>query len=71
MVQRRGWRYFATRLNGDGTETLLDPDLPLEDVRIETVLSGDNALDGTIEPAYRRLLGPDGAPLLREWRRRL
>jgi hypothetical protein len=66
-VARRGWRYFATRLNGDGTETLINPDLPLEDVTIEDVLSGDNALNGKIDPVYRQLLGPDGEPLLREW----
>lgn len=66
-VQRRGWRYFATRLNGDGTETLIHPDLPLEDVTVETVLSGDNAVQGKIEPVFRSLLGPDGNPLLREW----
>lgn len=64
---RRGWRYFATRLNGNGTETLLHPDLPLEDVTIEDVLSGDNSLQGSIEPVYRNTLGPDGKPLLREW----
>lgn len=67
-AQRRGWRYFATRLNGDGTETLVDMDLPIEDVTIEDVLSGDQALNGKIDPAYTRLLGPDGKPILREWR---
>lgn len=66
-AQRRGWRYLATRLNGDGTETLLDPDLPLEDVTIEDVLSGDCALSAKIDPAYRRLIAADGKPLLREW----
>lgn len=62
-----GWRYIATRLNGDGTETLLDPDLPIEEVGIEDVLSGDQALDCTIDPVYTRLVGPDGMPILREW----
>lgn len=66
-VRRRGWRYFATRLNGDGTEDLLDPDLPLEGVSIEDVLSGDGGLQGTLEPAYSRLLGPDGNPMFQEW----
>lgn len=66
-MARRGWRYFATRLNGDGTETLLDPDLPLEDVTVEDVLSGDQSLNAKIEPVYTKLLGPDGEPLLREW----
>ena len=66
-LQRRGWRYFATRLHGDGTETLLDPDLPLESVTVEDVLSGDQALNGKIEPVYTKLLAEDGEPLLKEW----
>lgn len=65
--QRRGWRYLATRLNGDGTETLLHPDLPIEDVTIEEVLSGDGSISGKIEPVYRTLLGDDGAPILTPW----
>ena len=55
-VQRRGWRYFATRLNGDGTETMIHPDLPIEEVEIEDVISGHNALSGTIEPTYSNLI---------------
>ena len=66
-AQRRGWRYFATRLNGDGTETFLNMDLPLEDVTIEDVLSGHGSINATIDPVFRRLKGPDGAPLLKEW----
>lgn len=66
-VRRRGWRYFATRLNGDGTETLLDIDLPLEDVTVEDVVSGHGAVSGSISPVYARLLGPDGEPLLQEY----
>lgn len=67
VAQRRGWRYFATRLNGDGTETLLDMDLPLNEVQIEDVLSGDNSITGSIDPAVARLVGPDGFPILQEW----
>lgn len=66
-MARRGWRYFATRLNGDGTETVLDMELPIEDVEIEDVLSGDQSITGTISPAYTRLRGPDGLPILKEW----
>lgn len=66
-MPRRGWRYIATRLNGDGTETLLDSDLPLEDVTIDDVLSGDSGLSGKIDPVYTRLLASDGAPLFTEW----
>lgn len=61
------WRYFATRLNGDGTETLLDPDLPLQGVGIEDLLSGAPGLSATIEPAYPRLITPAGGRVLREW----
>lgn len=66
-VQRRGWRYFATRLNGDGTETLVGPDLPLENVEIEDVLSGDSSLTGSLEPAYARLRDDNGIPILTPW----
>lgn len=67
MTSRSGWRYFATRLNGDGTETMLDPDLPISDVGVSDVLSGDDSLTARIEPAYGRLIGEDGLPVLREW----
>lgn len=66
-VNRRGWRYFATRLNGDGTETLLHPDLPIEDVTVEDVLSGHNALSGKLTPVYKSLLAADGEPLFKEY----
>lgn len=66
-LPRRGWRYFATRLNGDGTETLIDPDLPLEGVTIEDRLSGHGGMTATIDPVYTRLLGSDGRPILKEW----
>jgi len=61
------WRYLAYRLNGDGTKTLIDPELPLEDVTIHDVLSGDGGLDAKIDPAFLRLQAPDGSPLLHEW----
>jgi len=63
------WRYLASRLHGDGTETLLHPDLPLRDVAITNVLSGPNALTATITPAALSLLGNavDGLPLFEEW----
>ena len=66
-VQRRGWRYFATRLNGDGTETLIHADLPMEEVTIDDVLSGHNAISGKFEPVFKTLLAADGQPLLREY----
>ncbi|NHN55767.1 hypothetical protein G9U51_08255 [Calidifontibacter sp. DB0510] len=50
-----GWRYFATRLNGDGTETYLAGDLPLKDVQISQVLSGVDNLDATVPVEHDRL----------------
>jgi len=67
-MQRRGWRYIATRVNGDdGTETLLHADVPLENVNIEDVLSGDIGLTGTISPAISGVMADDGKPLFDEW----
>lgn len=44
------WRYLASRLNGDGTETFLDDDLPLQDVEVVTTLSGADSLDFKVIP---------------------
>lgn len=63
----RSWRYIAQRLTGDGQGEFLDFDVPLEDPEIVDVISGDNTLQGHINPAYRRLLGPDGLPILKPW----
>lgn len=62
-----GWRYFATTLHGDGTETPLADALPLLDVEIYDDLSGPGGLSATLSPEAARLKGPDGRPLLREW----
>ena len=67
VFQRQGWRYFAMRMNGDGTETLIDPDLPLEEVTISPALSGDSTISAKIEPEFQRLQTADGTPLLYEW----
>lgn len=61
------WNYIAQRLNGDGTGTFLDYDLPLSGVSLTDVLSGPNALTASITPAVKRLLGPDGEPIIQPW----
>jgi hypothetical protein len=61
------WSYIASRLNGDGTETFLDFDVPLKDTSIEDVLSGPNNLSGVISPEYARLKDQDGQPVFNEW----
>ena len=49
------WRYIATRLNGDGTETILDYDIPLTNVEIHTTLNGHGGLTGTLTPEFSHL----------------
>jgi hypothetical protein len=61
------WRYFAQRLGGPRAGEIIDPDLPLKDVTITDVLSGDNELEATIDPVYKRLMAEDGRPLMDEW----
>lgn len=62
------WSYFVTRLNGDGTETLLATELPLSDVRITDDLSGPGAFSASISPAVARLMDDNGDPLFQPWR---
>lgn len=61
------WRYIAQRLTGDGKGEFLDMDVPLTDVEITDVLTGDNELSGKIDPEYARLIASDGRPLFDEW----
>ena len=44
------WRVFATRLNGDGTETGLHPQLPATTCPITDALSAPGDLSVTFEP---------------------
>ena len=62
-----GWRYFATRMDGDGGEVLIDPDLPLSEVSITTALSGPASITATITPDMSRLIGNDGTPVFVPW----
>lgn len=61
------WRYFATRLNGDGTEDVIAQDIPLADPTVELTLSGATTIAGTISPEIPQLQATDGAPLLIPW----
>ena len=61
------WRYIAARLNGDGTETILDTELPLTGVSLAKVVSGAAGLQARISPALARLVGSDGQPIIKPW----
>ena len=60
------WRYIATRLNGNATETVLDWDLPISGAVIRDDLSGPGSIRGIIEPETARLR-VGGRPLLEPW----
>lgn len=62
-----GWRYFAERLHGDGTSTLIHPNLPLSDVSITQTLSGPGGLSARITPEVMALTGEDGLPIFQRW----
>jgi len=61
------WRFIASRLNGDGTETFLDYDLPIAGAEINRELSGPGGITGTIAPEIAQLVGEDGEPILVPW----
>lgn len=62
-----GWRYLATRLNGDGSETSLDPELPLRDVVIKQNRNAPDEISASINPEYRDLLDAEDRPVLQKW----
>jgi len=61
------WRYLATRLHGDGTESLIANEVPLSDVSLTSVLSGPDALDAKVVPEVARLKDDHGRPVFRAW----
>ena len=63
-----GWRYIATRLNGDGTETFLDYEIPITDAKILEQLSGPGRITGYITPEVARLRDPvTQRPIFEPW----
>lgn len=60
------WRFFATRLDGDGGESVIAEELPLGEASVERVISGAGTIRGTITPEYANLRTPTG-PLLVPW----
>jgi hypothetical protein len=61
------WRYIATRLHGDGTEDIIHPDLPLEDVSLTEVISGPNGHSSKISPALGLIAADDGFDVIEPW----
>lgn len=68
MATDSRWRYFAQRFDGTGNlGDFIDLNIPLEDVEINEVLSGHNAISATVTPEILQLRGPDGRPLFDEY----
>lgn len=62
------WNYFATRLHGDGTETVIANELPLgDDTSFTHNANAPIDIQGSIAPEYSYLLDEHGDPLLRKW----
>jgi hypothetical protein len=63
-----GWRYLLYQMNGDGTETLLHPGLPLSDPQLTRALSTPHQITGTLSVPKVDLIREDGTPLIKRWR---
>lgn len=61
------WRIIATRFNGDGTETITDPELPLRDCSFTTNWNAPDTIDGALQPEYRYLTDDEGGSILQKW----
>lgn len=54
-------------MNGDGSQTMLHPELPLSKPMIKSVLSGPDGFEAQIEPEVTALIAQDGRPVFEEW----
>jgi hypothetical protein len=62
------WRYIAARLNGDGTETIVHPEVPLgDDTTIKLANNAPTELSGSISPEVLDLVDINGRPLIERW----
>lgn len=62
-----GWRYFATRKHGDGTETPIEWNLPIKGGKPTEAVSAADSIGGTISPEILALKDDDGQPVFKPW----
>ena len=60
-------QYLAYWLNGDGTENLMDPDLPLQDVKVTRERNGLGRLTASLPPEYGKLTAFANRPVIQDW----
>lgn len=61
------WQFIATRMNGDGTETPLAYDLPIQNPSVTVELSGPGGITGSISPEIAYLQDDAGRPIIEPW----
>lgn len=61
------WQYMVSRLHGNGTEEVLDWQVPFGGTVLTSTLSGPDAFSGTISPEIASLKASDGQPLIKPW----
>lgn len=62
------WEYHLATLNGDGTETFVDHELPLSGVQLTRVLSGPHNITGTLDVPLERFIDDFGDPIIVRWK---
>ena len=60
-------QYMAYWLNGNGTQNLLEPDLPLQDVKVTREMNGLGRLTASLAPEWGKTTAFSGRPVIQEW----
>lgn len=60
-------QYMAYWLNGNGTQNLLEPDLPLRDVKVTREMNGLGRLTASLPPEWGKTTAFSGRPVIQEW----
>lgn len=60
-------QYMAYWLNGNGTQNLLEPDLPLQDVKVTREMNGLGRLTASLAPEWGKATAFSGRPVIQEW----
>lgn len=60
-------QYMAYWLNGNGTQNLLEPDLPLRDVKVTREMNGLGRLTASLPPEWGKTKAFSNRPVIQEW----
>lgn len=60
-------QYMAYWLNGNGTQNLMEPDLPLLDVKVTREMNGLGRLTASLPPEWGKTTAFSGRPVIQEW----